>query len=64
MVCADVWDNPGGGVAGDGTIILRELLASGIRRVGVATIWDPVAVTFARAAGAGAEIALRIGGKC
>ncbi len=64
MVLADVWDNPGGGVAGDGTIILRELLASGVRRVGVATIWDPVAVSFARAAGAGAEIALRIGGKC
>ncbi len=64
VVLADVWDNPGGGVAGDGTIILRELLARGMRRVGVATIWDPVAVSFARAAGVGAEIALRIAGKC
>ena len=33
-------------------------------RIGVATIWDPMAVTFARGAGEGAEIALRFGGKC
>ena len=62
-VIADVWDNPGGGVAGDGTVILRQLIERGIERVGVATIWDPVAVTFCHAAGEGAVIDLRFGGK-
>ena len=60
---ADLWDNPGGGVAGDGTNILRRILERNIPRVAVATIWDPMAVTFCRAAGEGAEIALRFGGK-
>lgn len=62
-VIADVWDNPGGGVAGDGTIILRRLIERGVNSVGIASIWDPVAVTFCRAAGEGAVINLRIGGK-
>ena len=63
VVVADVWDNPGGGVAGDGTLILRDILARRLERGGGATIWDPVAVQFCRAAGAGARIALRFGGK-
>ena len=29
VVIADVWDNPGGGTAGDATVILAELLAQG-----------------------------------
>lgn len=62
-VIADTWDNPGGGVAGDGTAILRALIAAGVDSVGVATIWDPVAVSFAHAAGEGAVIDLRFGGK-
>jgi microcystin degradation protein MlrC len=63
VVIADTWDNPGGGVAGDGTVILREIIRRKINSVGVATIWDPVAVTFCHAAGKGAEIKLRFGGK-
>lgn len=62
-VIADTWDNPGGGVAGDGTVVLRRLIERSINRVGVATIWDPMAVTFCRAAGEGAVIDLRFGGK-
>jgi microcystin degradation protein MlrC len=62
-VLADAWDNPGGGVAGDGTVILRELIARGVDNVGVATIWDPMAVVFSRAAGEGAVLDLRFGGK-
>jgi microcystin degradation protein MlrC len=62
-VVADVWDNPGGGVAGDGTIVLRKLMERGVKSVGVATIWDPLAVTFCHAAGEGAVIELRFGGK-
>ncbi len=63
VVVADVWDNPGGGVAGDGTLILREILARRLERVAVATIWDPIAVKFCLAAGDGARIGLRFGGK-
>jgi len=62
-VVADVWDNPGGGVAGDGTLILRRMLERGIDNFAVATIWDPIAVTFCLAAGEGARLQLRFGGK-
>lgn len=62
-VIADVWDNPGGGVPGDGTFVLKKLMERGAGRIGVATIWDPVAVTFCHAAGEGATIDLRFGGK-
>lgn len=63
VVIADVWDNPGGGVAGDATHILRRMLDRGMTRLGVGTIWDPIAVSFCHAAGVGAELDLRIGGK-
>jgi microcystin degradation protein MlrC len=63
VVVADVWDNPGGGVAGDGTLILHRMIERGIGSVAVATIWDPIAVTFCLAAGEGALIQLRFGGK-
>ncbi|MCX5577914.1 M81 family metallopeptidase [Kaistia terrae] len=63
VVIADTWDNPGGGVAGDGTLILRRMIERGINNVAVATIWDPIAVTFCLAAGEGAHIQLRFGGK-
>lgn len=62
-VIADVWDNPGGGVAGDGTHILRRLIERNIQKAAVATIWDTLGVTFCHAAGEGAVIDLRIGGK-
>ncbi|HLW92961.1 MAG TPA: M81 family metallopeptidase [Roseiarcus sp.] len=63
VVVADVWDNPGGGVAGDGTIILRRLIERKIGGAAVASIWDPIAVSFCLAAGEGARIELRFGGK-
>lgn len=62
-VIADVWDNPGGGVAGDNTVVLQAIIDHGIKRAGIATIWDPLAVTFAIAAGEGAILDMRIGGK-
>ncbi|MFT4247750.1 MAG: M81 family metallopeptidase [Pseudomonas sp.] len=64
VVIADVWDNPGGGVAGDGTLILRRMLERGMDDLALAPLWDPVAVSFCHAAGAGARLALRFGGKC
>jgi microcystin degradation protein MlrC len=63
VVIADVWDNPGGGVAGDGTLILRRMIERGIDDFAVATIWDPIAVSFCLAAGEGAVLPLRFGGK-
>lgn len=62
-VLADVWDNPGGGVAGDGTLILQQIIARKLTRVAVGTIWDPMAVKLCFAAGEGAVIMLRFGGK-
>ncbi|WP_022974535.1 MlrC C-terminal domain-containing protein [Xanthomonas maliensis] len=64
VVVADVWDNPGGGVAGDGTLILHRMIERGIDNLALAPLWDPVAVSFCHAAGVGAQLALRFGGKC
>ena len=63
VVVADIWDNPGGGVAGDGTLILKRVIERGIANLALATIWDPIAVSFCLAAGEGARIPLRFGGK-
>lgn len=62
-VIADVWDNPGGGVPGDSTIILRHLLQRQISNAALATIWDPIAVRTCISAGAGACFCLRFGSK-
>ena len=63
VVLADVWDNPGGGVAGDGTLILHEIMRRKLQNVAVGTLWDPMAVKLCFAAGEGADISLRFGGK-
>ena len=63
VVIADVADNPGGGAAGDSTFILREVLDRKLEGVAMAILWDPVAVDIARAAGEGASLNLRVGGK-
>jgi microcystin degradation protein MlrC len=63
VVIADVWDNPGGGVAGDSTLILRQAMALGLRDIAFGTIWDPMAVRLCHAAGEGGRLSLRFGGK-
>ena len=63
LLIADVWDNPGGGMAGDSTVILREVMERGIHSAAVASIWDPIAVQFCFAAGKGTRIPLRFGAK-
>jgi microcystin degradation protein MlrC len=63
VVVADVWDNPGGGTAGDATVLLEEFLSRGATNVAFGTIWDPIAVQICMAAGIGAEIPLRFGAK-
>ena len=63
VVIADVWDNPGGGVPGDSTILLREMLKRDIKDSALATIWDPIAVRTCFSAGVGATFRLRFGAK-
>lgn len=65
VVINETDDNPGGGAPGDGTRLLRALidaaLPSGSTCFGF--IWDPETAEQAHAAGVGAEIAVRLGGK-
>lgn len=63
VVLADRWDNPGGGVAGDSSVMVEALLRRPEIPAAIGAMWDPVAVSFCRAAGIGAEISLRFGGK-
>ena len=63
IVLADMADNTGGGAAGDGTEILRELLRVGARSAVVACLWDAAAVKECVTAGVGARITLEVGGK-
>lgn len=63
VVVTDPSDNPGGGAPGDATQVLRRLLERGVEGVAFGPLWDPVAVRFCFAAGEGARLALRLGGK-
>lgn len=63
VVLADMWDNPGGGTAGDNTALLRALLDAGHRSLGFAALWDPQAAIIAHGAGEGATLEMRLGGK-
>jgi microcystin degradation protein MlrC len=44
VVLADTWGNPGGGVPGDNTVLLKAMIAAGVENAAFATIWDPMAV--------------------
>jgi microcystin degradation protein MlrC len=63
IVLADMADNTGGGAAGDGTEVLRELVRVGARSAVVACLWDPGAVRACREAGVGASLTVSVGGK-
>jgi microcystin degradation protein MlrC len=63
IVLADMADNTGGGAAGDGTEVLRELLRVGARSAVVACLWDPAAVRTCVEAGVGSRVTLAVGGK-
>jgi len=62
IVIADVWDNPGG-VPGDSTILLQEMIRQKVHNAAMATIWDPVAVRTCISAGENVKLQLRFGGK-
>jgi microcystin degradation protein MlrC len=62
VVLVDTGDNVGGGSAGDGTVILAELLARRATRA-VVCLYAPEEVRTCTAAGVGAEVTLSVGGK-
>lgn len=62
-VLADAADNPGSGLMGDATELIHELIRQNAPSVAVASVWDPETVEQAYAAGVGATIHARIGGK-
>jgi len=63
VVLVDVADNPATGGPGDGTSLLKGLVHAKVRNAAFATIADPNSVKQAMAAGVGATVTLRIGGK-
>lgn len=62
VVLVDTGDNIGGGSAGDGTVLLAELLRQGATE-SVVCLYAPVEVEQCAAAGEGREVQLRVGGK-
>ena len=62
VILADVADNVGGGSPGDGTTLLRALLQHDATGA-VVIIADPEAAILAHDAGAGATVAMSVGGK-
>jgi microcystin degradation protein MlrC len=62
VVLVDTGDNVGGGSAGDGTVILAELLRQGARD-SVVCLYAPAEVSACAAAGVGAAVRLTVGGK-
>lgn len=63
VIIAEVSDNPGGGGPGDGTHLLRALLAANEPLTCFGFIFDPETAAQAHAAGAGAAIPVRLGAK-
>ena len=64
LLLADVADNAGLGAASDSTFVLRALRERGVGNVAIGPIWDLGAVQICCDAGVGAQLTLRVGGKC
>jgi microcystin degradation protein MlrC len=62
-IVAEVSDNPGGGGPGDGTHLLRALLAADEPATCFGFVSDPETARQAHAAGTGSTIRVRLGGK-
>lgn len=63
VVVADQSDNAGGGAPSDSTFVLRWLLDHKTRDAAIAIFYDPQVVKLAIAAGVGAKLQVRLGGK-
>lgn len=62
VIVADYTDAPGGGAYGDATVLLRAMIADGLRDTAFGAIWDPKTAAQAIGAGTGARIAVQLGG--
>ncbi|MFB6087925.1 MAG: M81 family metallopeptidase [Haloarculaceae archaeon] len=62
LLLADIADNPGGGSAEDGTVLLEALMEAGVTDAAVAAIYDQAAVEAATDAGVGERVSLELGG--
>jgi microcystin degradation protein MlrC len=62
VVLVDLGDNIGGGSAGDGTVLLREILRLGAAGA-LVVLYDPDAVADARRIGPGGRIDREVGGR-
>jgi microcystin degradation protein MlrC len=62
VVLVDTGDNVGGGSAGDGTIVLHELLKQGATEA-VVCLYAPDAVRRCVSSGVGQEVTLQVGGQ-
>lgn len=63
VILADIADSGAGGTSGDATEVLRAMLRQGARSGSVCSISDQEAIDKAVAAGVGATITMKIGGK-
>jgi microcystin degradation protein MlrC len=63
VILHEMSDNPGGGAPGDGTHLLRAMVAAELEDACFAVLADPEAVDAAHRAGVGATLPLRLGGK-
>lgn len=64
LLVGDFTDCPAGGAAGDGTNLLKAMLDGGIDDAALGFINDLAAVEAGKAAGVGATITVKLGGKC
>lgn len=64
VVLADTGDNAGGGSMSESTFVLKQMIEMGISNAVIGSFWDLGAVAICKSAGVGAEIDLRLGGKC
>ena len=63
LVLADFADNCGAGAPSDATWLLGALIRADVPDVGIAFLHDPQAIDLCKAAGVGARMPLRLGGK-
>lgn len=63
VVLADYADNPGGGGYGDTTGLLRGMIEAKLESAALAVLYDPEAAAACHAAGVGATLTLKLGGK-
>ena len=63
VILLDHADNCGSGATQDVMTVIAEVIEQGLEDVAVAAVWDPEAVQQMRAAGVGATVTVKLGGR-